>query len=236
MRAYVRRYVALLESRPLLTKARLPRTRRACALRPPHGPPRLPQGVTSAAVTGAGDLVCQCALEKREVRFALSPVARHAVATSACAAGGRLAPVRFVHQPRRPAGATPAQLRPHACRRPRCRCRWRRRCTSGTGLSFAGSRGRTRAPSPGDCVSTRRLVTPPSPPPRLPPHRHVSQGLFAPLFLPTFMAADLTLESHPNPRDKIRRDWWPALTTSWQIWVPAQARAAARAWPTRGLN
>ena len=53
------------------------------------------------------------------------------------------------------------------------------------------------------------------------------------------MAADLTLESHPNPRDKIRRDWWPALTTSWQIWVPAQARAAARAWPTpdtHGLN
>merc|ERR1712224_823228 len=121
------------------------------------------KGVTSAAVTGAGDLVCQSALEKREVvdwrRFA-----------SFTSLGGLL--------------------------------------VAPTLHFWYGSLFRW-LPEQNKSSVARRLC--------------LDQGLFAPLFLPTFMAADLTLESHPNPRDKIRRDWWPALTTSWQIWVPAQA-------------
>ncbi|GAB9475271.1 Peroxisomal membrane mpv17 pmp22-like protein [Globisporangium polare] len=46
---------------------------------------------------------------------------------------------------------------------------------------------------------------------------------FAPTFLPIFFTALLTLEGNVDKvPEKIRNDWWPAVTANWIVWVPAQ--------------
>ena len=50
----------------------------------------------------------------------------------------------------------------------------------------------------------------------------LDQLVFAPLFIPTFMAALATLEGHPHPLHKAQRQWWPAVVANWQLWVPCQ--------------
>lgn len=46
---------------------------------------------------------------------------------------------------------------------------------------------------------------------------------FAPTFLPIFFTALLTLEGDVDKvPEKIKNDWWPAVTANWVLWVPAQ--------------
>ncbi|CAK4070508.1 unnamed protein product [Aphanomyces euteiches] len=58
----------------------------------------------------------------------------------------------------------------------------------------------------------------------------LDQFVFSPTFLATFFGVLLVVSpQEPNEpplatrfKDKVSRDWWPALQTNWIVWIPAQ--------------
>ena len=53
----------------------------------------------------------------------------------------------------------------------------------------------------------------------------LDQGVFAPIFTPSFMFAVRVLErpqEAPRALASVADDWWPAVTANWKLWIPAQ--------------
>ena len=50
----------------------------------------------------------------------------------------------------------------------------------------------------------------------------LDQLVFAPAFIPSFMAVLLLLEGAPTPLADVRTKWWDAVVANWRLWVPAQ--------------
>ena len=51
----------------------------------------------------------------------------------------------------------------------------------------------------------------------------LDQFVFAPTFIPTFMASLMILEGNASAiPDKLRSAWWPTIRANWGLWIPAQ--------------
>lgn len=47
--------------------------------------------------------------------------------------------------------------------------------------------------------------------------------MFAPCFIPTFMASLSVLEGDAAAIPaRLRTSWWPAVSSNWLLWIPAQ--------------
>ena len=50
----------------------------------------------------------------------------------------------------------------------------------------------------------------------------LDQGVFAPVFIPSFMTVLLFIEGNPAPISEAQTKWWPTVAANWKLWVPAQ--------------